>query len=100
MSPAAPSLEELDELAERIRLAPVALIGARIRRARRESGLSHDKLGALCGGTTRAHLISLEKAKHRPRVETLLRIAKATEREPEWFVTPEQDPSPFPHPAD
>lgn len=89
------------ELQERIRLAPLLLIAARIKRARKTAGyggtsLSHDRFGELCGGVTRQHLIKLEKAKHRPRAEMLTRIAEATGREVDWFLDPELDPSPFP----
>lgn len=85
-----------DDLRERLRLAPLPLIAARIRRARRSLGLSHDELGARMGGVTRQHLIKLEQAKHRPGPEMLQRLAKATDRAVEWFVDPEVDPSPFP----
>lgn len=85
-----------DELQEQIRLAPGALIAARIKRARRELDLSHDKFGELLGGVTRQHLIKLEKAQHRPRAEMLTKIAEATGREVDWFLDPEMDPSPFP----
>lgn len=88
--------DALDVLQERIRLAPGPLIGARIRRARKEASLSHDKLGDKLGGVTRQHLIKLEKAQHRPRAEMLTRIAEATGREIDWFLDPEVDPSPFP----
>ncbi len=71
--------------------------GARIRRARREANLSHDKLGVLVGGVSRQHLIKLEKAKHRPRAEMLTKIAEATGRSVDWFLDPEVDPSPFPN---
>lgn len=87
---------DLDALRERIRLAPLALIAGRMRRARKESGLSHDAIGERMGGVTRQHLIKLEKARHRPTAETLLRYATATGRDPDWFVDPEVDPSPFP----
>ena len=89
-----------DVLQEQIRLAPGAVIAARIRRARREANLSHDKLGALVGGVSRQHLIKLEKAKHRPRAEMLTRIAEATGRSVDWFLDPEVDPSPFPEDSD
>ena len=84
-----------EDLQEQIRLAPGQLIATRIRRARREAGLSHDKLGELIGGVTRQHLIKLEKAKHRPRAEMLSRIAAATGHDVDWFLDPEVDPSPF-----
>lgn len=88
-----PATIDLDEL---LRNAPLPLIAARIRRARRGAGLSHDRLGERMGGVTRQHLIKLEKGKHRPRLETLALIAKATSRETSWFLDPEVDPSPFP----
>jgi transcriptional regulator with XRE-family HTH domain len=89
------SVTELDEL---LRDAPLPLIAARIRRARREAKLTHDRLGALMGGVTRQHLIKLEQGRHRPRIEMLGRLADATERDLRWFVDPEVDPSPFPNP--
>jgi len=87
---------DLEVLQERIRLAPGPLIGSRIRRARKEAELSHDRLGNKLGGVTRQHLIKLEKAQHRPRAEMLTKIAEATGREIDWFLDPEVDPSPFP----
>ena len=71
------------------------LIAARIRRARREAEITLDRLGEQIG-TSRQHLIRLEKGLHRPRPEMLLRIAEATGREVDWFLDPEVDPSPFP----
>ena len=83
------------EQRDRLREAPLKLIAARIRRARKEADLSHDRLGDHVG-TSRQHLISLEKARHRPRLEMLTRIAEATGRDLDWFLDPEVDPSPFP----
>ncbi len=80
-------------LEDKIKNAPLALIAARIKRARKP--LSHDRLAERVG-TSRQHLIKLEKGKHRPRAEMLVRIADATGREIDWFVDPEVDPSPFP----
>lgn len=89
--------ESLDELQERIRLAAGALIASRIRKARRQSGLSHDKLGEAIGGVTRQHLIKLEKATHRPRAEMLTKIAAATGKPLDFFLVEESgEPSPFP----
>ncbi len=88
--------DHLDAVQERIRLAPGAFIAARIRRARRDLGFSHDKLGEKLGGVSRQHLIKLEQAKHRPRAQLLTKIAEATGREVDWFLDPEVDPSPFP----
>lgn len=90
-------MEVVEELQERIRLAPGVLIGSRIRRARRDLGLSHDRLGEVLGGVTRQHLIKLEKAQHRPRAEMLLRIAEATGKSVEFFLIEEAgEPNPFP----
>lgn len=80
---------------DRLREAPLKMVAARIRRARKEADLSHDRLGDRVG-TSRQHLISLEKGRHRPRLEMLSRIADATGREVGWFLDPEVDPSPFP----
>jgi len=88
-----------EELEERIRLAPLQLIASRIRRARKTADLSHDKLGELCEGVSRQHLIRLEQAKHRPRAEMLRRIAEATGRSVDWFLDDSLDPSPFPDAA-
>lgn len=81
-------------LKEQIHQADLQLIAGRIRKARRTADLSLDKL-AESVGTSRQHLISLEKARHRPRVEMLSRIAEATGRHVEWFLDPDRDPSPF-----
>lgn len=83
---------DLDEL---LRNAPLPLIAARIKRARKTRGLSHDRLGELCG-MYRANLIKLEQGRHRPRLATLERISEATGRSVDWFLDPEVDPSPFP----
>jgi transcriptional regulator with XRE-family HTH domain len=87
---------QTDELLQLLRDAPLPLIAARIKRARKASGLSHDRLGELAGGIHRPNLIGLEQGKHRPRMKTLERISEATGRDPRWFVDPEVDPSPFP----
>ncbi len=82
--------------ADRLRNAPLPLVAARIRRARKAAGLSHDALGERMGGVYRQTLIKLEKGRHRPRLETLERIAEATGRPLDFFLDPEVDPSPFP----
>lgn len=81
---------------ELLRNAPLPLIAARIQRARKAKCFSHDRLGEEMGGVYRQQLIKLEKGKHRPRLETLERIAAATGRDVRWFLDPEVDPSPFP----
>ena len=85
-------------IAHQIKDAPMRLIAARIKRSRREAQLTLDRLGEQIG-TSRQHLIRLEKGLHRPRPEMLLRIAEATGREVDWFLDPEVDPSPFPEEA-
>lgn len=52
-------------------------VGEQIRSARKRAGLSHDRLGAVVG-TSRQHLIRLEKGIHQPRDGMLARIAEAT----------------------
>lgn len=86
---------QTEELEQLLRNAPLPMIAARIKRARKTAGLSHDRLGERAG-MHRPNLIGLEQGKHRPRLRTLLRIAEATERDPRWFVVEELDPSPFP----
>ena len=94
------TIEELDQLQERIRQAAAPLIAARIRRARRQSGLSHDKLGEAIGGVSRQHLIKLEKAKHRPRADMLTKIAEATGKPVDYFLLEVAgEPNPFPEAA-
>ena len=91
------TLEAMDNLQEQIRLAPGLLIAARIRRARRARGLSHDRLGAAIGGVSRQHLIKLEKAQHRPRANLLTKIAEATGKPVDYFLVEEAgEPNPFP----
>lgn len=75
--------------------APLKLIAARIRKARREADLTLDGLGETVG-TSRHHLIRLEKGIHRPRADMLSKIAEATGRDVVWFLDPDLDPSPFP----
>lgn len=87
------------DLRESIHQADLRLIASRIRRARRGCDLSLDRL-ATAVGTSRQHLISLEKARHRPRIDMLTRIAEATGKPVEWFLNPDLDPSPFPHDGD
>jgi transcriptional regulator with XRE-family HTH domain len=52
-------------------------VGKNIRTARKTAGLSHDALAAAVG-TSRQHLIKLEKGQHLARPEMLARIADAT----------------------
>ena len=86
-----------EQLQELIRRAPALLISGRIRQARKQAELSHDRLGELCGGVTRQHLIKLEKAKHRPRADMLRRIAAATDKPLDFFLVEEAgEPNPFP----
>jgi transcriptional regulator with XRE-family HTH domain len=100
------TIDQVDELQERIRRAPADLIAARIRRARREAiidgetvKLSHDELKDRMGASNRQHLIKLEKGQHRPGAGMLMKIAEATGRQVEWFLDPELEPSPFPEAA-
>jgi transcriptional regulator with XRE-family HTH domain len=65
-------------------------IGLRIRQARKQAGLSHDRLGDLVG-TSRQHLIKLEKGKHAPREDMLQRIADATGKTLAFFTQDEEE---------
>lgn len=80
-----------------LRDAPLPLIAARMKRARKDAGLTHDAAGERVEPPmVRQQIIKLEQGKNRPRLATLVRVAEAYEREPRWFVDPEVDPSPFP----
>lgn len=82
--------------AARIKDAPLRLIAARIRQARRQSELTLDRLGEIVG-TSRHHLIRLEKGDHRPREEMLTRIAEATGKPVDFFLVEEvQESGSFP----
>lgn len=87
--------EAQSELVALLRDAPLPLIAARMKRARKESGLTHDEAGERMG-MVRQQIIKLEQGKNRPRLATLLRVAAGYDRDARWFVDPEVDPSPFP----
>lgn len=81
---------------ELLRLAPLPMIAARIKRARKQDGRSHDKL-AEAARTSRQHLIKLEQARHRPGLEMLERYAAATGKPVDYFLVEEAgEPNPFP----
>lgn len=65
-------------------------IGRKIRAARKHAGLSHDRL-AVRVGTSRQHLIRLEKGVHMPRPELLAAIARETGRPEEFFTGDDDD---------
>jgi transcriptional regulator with XRE-family HTH domain len=65
-------------------------VGRQIRKARKHAGLSHDALGAKVG-TSRQHLIKLEKGMHLPSDAMLVRIAEATGKTPGFFESDEDD---------
>ena len=87
--------EAQDDLVALLRDAPLPLIAARMKRARKEANLTHDEAGARMG-MVRQQIIKLEKGANRPRLGTLLRVAEGYGRDARWFVDPEVDPSPFP----
>jgi len=64
-------------------------VGRQIRKARKQSGYSHDRLAQIVG-SSRQHLIKLEKGTHLPRPELLSAIAKATGK-PEAFFESDDD---------
>lgn len=69
-------------------------VGKQIRAARVQAGLSHDALG-LKVGTSRQHLIKLEKGQHLARPDMLARIAAATGQPVSFFrPDPGQDRAP------
>lgn len=82
-------------LREQIKNVPLQTIASRLYTARVDAKLSHDKL-AEAAGTSRQHLISLEKGKHRPGPEMLERIATALGKEADWFLAGRSgNPDPF-----
>lgn len=86
-----------DELSREIQNAPLKLIAGRIKQARKASATPTLDDLALHVGTSRHHLIRLEGAKHRPRVEMLQRIAEATDKPLDFFLVEEAgEPNPFP----
>ena len=86
-----------DQLSREIQNAPLKLIAARIKQARKASAFpTLDGLAEQIG-TSRHHLIRLEGAKHRPRADMLQRIAEATGKPLDFFLVEEAgEPSPFP----
>lgn len=85
------------DVRELLRDAPLKMIGARIHRQRTaEPFMSLDAL-AEAAGTSRQHLINLEKGRHRPRPEMLVRLAEVLGKPLEYFLVEEAgEPNPFP----
>ncbi len=84
-----------DDLGRRILEPPLRLISKRIREARAEAQLTLDEL-AVKVGSSRHHLIRLEKGHHRPRARMLEAIAQATGKPIDWFLVEEAgNPAPF-----
>lgn len=67
-------------------------IGQRIVWARKRVGISQEKLAERIG-TSRRHMIRIEKGVHRPGERFLQRIAEATGQPVELFEDEEDDPS-------
>lgn len=65
-------------------------IGRRVKTARSEANLTLDGMAARVG-TTRQHLIKLEKGQHAPRAEMLQKIADATGKDPSFFQGDDSD---------
>lgn len=79
-----------DNNAELLRRAPLELIAGRIRAARKDADLSLDSLASLAH-TSRQHLINLEHARHRPRLDMLGAIATATGVDLDYFLAEVED---------
>lgn len=93
-------MDATQELHQAIKQAPLPLIAGRMRRARRDSGLSHDVIGERMGGVTRQHLIKLEKGRHRPGAEMLQRFADAVGKPVSYFLDADAVDNPFPEDAE
>jgi transcriptional regulator with XRE-family HTH domain len=65
-------------------------IGDRIKWARKRKGFSHDTLASMTG-TSRRHLIRLEKGENTPGIELRARIAAATEQSVDFFMDGDED---------
>lgn len=91
---------ERERLERLLKDIPLPLLAARIKQARAEADISHDRLGELAGGMYRQNLINLEKGKNRPRLSTLRRIAEATEKSVDWFLDQPPGDLPFPNPGE
>ncbi len=59
-------------------------IGQRVRWAREKKGISQERL-AERAGTTRRHVMRIEKGQHKPRPDLVARIAEATDQQPTFF---------------
>lgn len=67
-------------------------VGRQIRTARQLAGLSHDKLAAAVG-TSRQHLIKLEKGQHLAGETMVARIAEATGKPMAFFAADDDEES-------
>lgn len=65
-------------------------VGQRIKWARNRKGLSLDALAERVG-TSRRHLIRLEKGENRPGLDMRARIAVATEQTPDFLMDGDSD---------
>ncbi len=65
-------------------------VGRRVKAARSDANLTLDGLAARVG-TTRQHLIKLEKGQHAPRAEMIQKIAEATGKAPSFFSSDEDE---------
>lgn len=73
-------------------------VGRQIRKARKGAGLSHDRLACKVG-TSRHHLIRIEKGMHLPRPDLLAKIAEATGKPESFFTSDDDDEDPSSMPA-
>lgn len=65
-------------------------VGQRIVWARKRVGVSQERLAEMIG-TSRRHMIRLEKDQHKPGPVFVARIAEATEQDPELFASEEDE---------
>lgn len=67
-------------------------VGQRIRWARERKGISQEKLAAMIG-TSRRHMIRVEKGQHMPGRKLVARIAEATEQPEKFFEADDEESS-------
>lgn len=70
--------------------SPPKSIGERITWARKRKGLSQEAL-ADKAGTTRRHVMRMERNKHAPRVALRERLAEVLDQKPSFFADDDED---------
>jgi len=67
------------------------IVGRRIRRARKEAGLTQSELANLIGASGEVTISRYENGKSGISLEVIEAVAKATGKEPWWFLSQEEE---------